>query len=77
MFPGIQEVCVYGIKVPGGFYDGQAGACAIVVDGTFDIQGLYSFVKEKLAGYAVPRFIRIVKSITVTGMFCYFNSRNV
>ena len=21
-YPGVQEVCVYGIKIPGGFYDG-------------------------------------------------------
>jgi fatty-acyl-CoA synthase len=68
-YPGIEEVCIYGIKVPGGCYDGQAGSAAIVVSDSFDIIGLYAWVNEKLASYAVPRFLRIVKSITVTGIY--------
>lgn len=49
---------------------GQAGAAAIVVDADeFKTDGLLPWLQGKLASYAVPRFIRIVDSLAVTGTF--------
>jgi len=65
--PGIREVNVYGVKVPG--VDGRAGMAALVVDGSFDMDGLAATLKTRLASYAVPIFLRLSSHIDVTGTF--------
>ncbi|GAC1397067.1 MAG: long-chain-acyl-CoA synthetase FadD6 [Mycobacterium sp.] len=58
--PGVEAVTVFGVKVPGA--DGRAGmAAAVLKDGTeFDGASLAHTVYDRLPGYAVPLFIRVV-----------------
>ena len=65
--PGIREVNVYGVAVPG--MDGRAGMAALVVDGGFDIAGLAHRLEGRLAPYARPVFLRLQPEIVVTGTF--------
>ncbi len=65
--PGIREVNVYGVSVPG--MDGRAGMAALVVDGGFDIAGLAPRLEGRLAPYARPVFLRLQPEIAVTGTF--------
>jgi fatty-acyl-CoA synthase len=65
--PGIREVNVYGVSVPG--MDGRAGMAALVVDGLFDIRGLPRRLEGRLAPYARPVFLRLQPEIAVTGTF--------
>jgi fatty-acyl-CoA synthase len=63
--PGIKEVNVYGVAVPG--MDGRAGMAARVVDGAFDVAGLAQ--RLVLPHYARPVFLRLQPEIAVTGTF--------
>ncbi len=65
--PGIREVNIYGVKVPGA--DGRAGMAALVVDGGFDITGLAERLESHLATYARPVFLRLQPQIEVTATF--------
>ena len=65
--PGIREVNVYGVAVPGA--DGRAGMASLVVDGDFDITALADALKARLPPYARPLFLRLSPSIEVTGTF--------
>jgi fatty-acyl-CoA synthase len=65
--PGIREVNVYGVAVPG--MDGRAGMAALVVDGLFDIRDLPRRLEGRLAHYARPVFLRLQPEIAVTGTF--------
>jgi fatty-acyl-CoA synthase len=65
--PGIREVNVYGVAVPG--MDGRAGMAALVVDGLFDIRGLAKRMEGRLTPYARPVFLRLQPEIAVTGTF--------
>jgi fatty-acyl-CoA synthase len=64
--PGVEAVTVFGVKVPGA--DGRAGmAAAVLEDGTeFDGTSLARTVYDRLPGYAVPLFIRVVDSLEHT-----------
>jgi fatty-acyl-CoA synthase len=64
--PGVEAVAVFGVKVPGA--DGRAGmAAAVLKDGTeFDGASLAHSVYDRLPGYAVPLFIRVVDSLEHT-----------
>jgi fatty-acyl-CoA synthase len=64
--PGVEAVTVFGVKVPGA--DGRAGmAAAVLKDGTeFDGASLAHTVYDRLPGYAVPLFIRVVDSLEHT-----------
>ncbi|MBV1703301.1 MAG: long-chain-acyl-CoA synthetase [Hyphomicrobiales bacterium] len=68
-FPGVREVTVYGVAVPG--QDGKAGMAAIVADDptTFDRAGLRAFLAERLPDYARPLFLRFPDHLDVTGTF--------
>ncbi|KAF2741172.1 acetyl-CoA synthetase-like protein [Polyplosphaeria fusca] len=63
-FPGILEANVYGVEVPG--HDGRAGCVAVWIDpaqrASFDWSGLLHHAREKLPKYAVPVFIRVLKT---------------
>ena len=65
--PGIKEVNVYGVKVPGA--DGRAGMAALVVDGSFDITSLAEKLEGHLSSFARPVFLRLQPQIDVTGTF--------
>jgi fatty-acyl-CoA synthase len=65
--PGIREVNVYGVTVPG--MEGRAGMAALVVDGLFDIRGLAKRLEGRLTPYERPVFLRLQPEIAVTGTF--------
>ncbi|CEG49860.1 acyl-synthetase [Plasmopara halstedii] len=65
-FPGIEEICIYGVQVPG--TDGRACMAAMVFDDKlFKWMEFSKFVKQQLPSYAIPLFLRQVKTISVTG----------
>lgn len=65
--PGIREVNVYGVDVPGA--EGRAGMASIVVDPTFDFEALAECVDRELPLYARPLFVRLLPEIEITGTF--------
>jgi fatty-acyl-CoA synthase len=66
-FPGIAEVTVYGVAVPG--TEGAAGMAALVADGTLDLPELRKHLARALPAYARPLFLRIADRIAVTATF--------
>ncbi|XP_015428831.1 PREDICTED: long-chain fatty acid transport protein 4-like, partial [Dufourea novaeangliae] len=63
-----RDCIVYGVEVPG--VEGRAGMAAIYDENnTLDVNKLSVDLKEHLAFYAVPRFIRILTKIDLTGTF--------
>ena len=68
-YPGVAEVNVYGVEVPG--QDGRAGMAAITPGEGFDIAGLRGYLSRELPFYARPVFIRIQPAIETTGTFKY------
>ncbi len=64
---GISEANVYGVEVPG--YDGRAGMAALVVGPDFDPQQFATRLKDNLADFARPVFLRILPQMEVTGTF--------
>jgi len=67
MVPGVQEVNVYGVQVPGA--DGRAGMAALVVGEEFDLDRLHARLEAELPAYARPLFLRIRPEMEVTGTF--------
>jgi fatty-acyl-CoA synthase len=66
-FPGIADVTVYGVAVPG--TEGSAGMAALVVDGPLDLPELRKHLVRALPPYARPLFLRIQDRIAVTATF--------
>ncbi|MBX7249823.1 MAG: long-chain-acyl-CoA synthetase [Caulobacteraceae bacterium] len=67
--PGVEEVNVYGVPVPGA--EGKAGMAAIVAGEGFDIDGMKARVDHELPSYAQPVFVRLQRGIETTGTFKY------
>lgn len=71
VFPGIEEVNVYGVALPG--KDGRACMAAIVLKEdspeTFDWAALYAHVQQELPEYSTPLFFRLLPKIDLTGTF--------
>jgi fatty-acyl-CoA synthase len=65
--PGVSEVAVYGVSVPG--TDGRAGMAAVVVGADFELAHLRRTVAGALPAYARPVFVRIVPALEITGTF--------
>ncbi len=67
--PQIEEATVYGVEVPD--TGGRAGMVAIQLkDGQdFDGKALAKAVYDKLPGYAVPLFVRVVEELAHTSTF--------
>ena len=69
--PGILDVAVYGVTVPG--HEGRAGMAAIVAapaaPGAPIAEGLWQALAADLPRYARPVFLRLVDSIDVTDTF--------
>jgi fatty-acyl-CoA synthase len=68
-FPGVREVIVYGVGIPG--TDGQAGMAALVADPDLDLAALRAHLVDRLPGYARPVFVRIRTELDVTATFKY------
>ena len=66
-YPGVRDVCVYGVEVPGA--EGRAGMAAIVSDDTVDGGALGRHVTKQLPAYARPLFVRRLPAIEMTGTF--------
>eukprot|EP00058_Branchiostoma_floridae_P015811 XP_002601299.1 hypothetical protein BRAFLDRAFT_81339 [Branchiostoma floridae] len=66
---GVQEVNVYGVKVPG--QEGRAGMASIVPSPGQkpDFRRWYRYITAKLPTYARPLFLRLTQEIQVTGTF--------
>ncbi|CAI5707761.1 unnamed protein product [Peronospora effusa] len=65
-FPGLSEICIYGVEVPGS--DGRACMAAMVFDEkSFDMKKFAEFVKQRLPTYAMPLFLRKLETMSVTG----------
>jgi fatty-acyl-CoA synthase len=64
---GIREANVYGVTVPG--YEGRAGMAALVVGPQFDPSQLAAELKNNLADYARPIFLRLLPQMQITGTF--------
>ncbi|XP_034186929.1 fatty acid transport protein 1 [Osmia lignaria lignaria] len=63
-----RDCVVYGVEIPG--LEGKAGMAAIYDENsTLDINKLSTDLKEHLAFYAIPKFIRILTKIDLTGTF--------
>jgi fatty-acyl-CoA synthase len=67
VFPGIREANVYGVRIPGA--EGRAGMAALVVEEDLDLDGFSRHVREQLAVYARPAFLRICREIETTSTF--------
>ncbi|MFI6868606.1 long-chain-acyl-CoA synthetase [Nocardia sp. NPDC050406] len=65
----ITQAVVYGVDIPGA--DGKAGMAAITLepDAKFDGQQLAAHLFDRLPGYAVPLFIRVVPELEQTSTF--------
>lgn len=68
-YPGIVEANVYGIEVPR--LDGRVGCVAIVADPAVKLNFLEfaNHLSRALPKYAVPRFLRFVKTVESTGNY--------
>jgi fatty-acyl-CoA synthase len=66
-FPGVTEVTVYGVAVPG--TDGRAGMAAIVCDNNLDFAALRQHLTARLPDYACPLFLRLLRAIEITSTF--------
>nr|WP_297399737.1 long-chain-acyl-CoA synthetase [uncultured Marinobacter sp.] len=68
----VAEAIVYGVEIPG--TNGKAGMVTLVPqsNGTpFDLNRLFSYLRDNLPAYAVPVFVRITHAIEKTGTFKY------
>ncbi|KAI9268697.1 hypothetical protein BY458DRAFT_456822 [Sporodiniella umbellata] len=68
-YPAIEGSNVFGVLIPG--YDGRAGMASLIIKegDTIDYRNLYEFLDRKLPKYAVPLFLRIQRSMEMTGTF--------
>jgi fatty-acyl-CoA synthase len=65
--PGVLDVNVYGVAVPG--MEGRAGMAALVVNKDFVLSDRPGRLSGMLAAYARPVFLRLQPRIAVTGTF--------
>ncbi|KAK3570996.1 hypothetical protein QTP86_033399, partial [Hemibagrus guttatus] len=65
----VKDVSVYGVQVPG--HEGRVGMAALTLkeEHEFHAEEAFSHVTNFLPSYARPRFIRIVRSMELTGTF--------
>ncbi|XP_018407359.1 PREDICTED: long-chain fatty acid transport protein 4-like [Cyphomyrmex costatus] len=65
---GLKDATVFGVEVPGN--EGRAGMAAIFdPENSLDLKGLVGKLKKVLPNYAIPRFIRILSELPMTGTF--------
>jgi len=66
-FPGITDVNVYGVTIPGA--DGRAGMAELVCDEPIDLTAFRDHLGERLPRYAHPVLLRLREQIDVTATF--------
>jgi fatty-acyl-CoA synthase len=68
-WPAIELAVVYGVEVPGA--DGRAGMAAVKLrDGAeLDGSGLARHLADRLPGYAIPLFLRVIDEVEQTSTF--------
>jgi fatty-acyl-CoA synthase len=66
-FPGIVDVNVYGVAIPGA--DGRAGMAEIVCSGAIDLAAFRDHLGRRLPKYAHPVVLRMREAIDVTPTF--------
>ncbi|XP_070518969.1 long-chain fatty acid transport protein 1 isoform X3 [Cardiocondyla obscurior] len=65
---GLKDATVFGVNVPGN--EGKAGMVAIYdPENSLDLKGLVENLKKVLPNYAIPRFVRILSELPMTGTF--------
>ncbi|KAL6260480.1 hypothetical protein P5V15_008005 [Pogonomyrmex californicus] len=65
---GLKDATVYGVQVPGN--EGKAGMVAVYdPENSIDMKELAGKLKKVLPTYAIPRFIRILSELPMTGTF--------
>jgi solute carrier family 27 fatty acid transporter 1/4 len=65
---GLKDATVYGVEVPGS--EGKAGMVAIHdPENSLDLKGFVEKLKKVLPSYAIPRFVRILSELPMTGTF--------
>jgi fatty-acyl-CoA synthase len=65
--PGVTEVNVYGVGIPG--TEGRAAMAAITAEGDLDLAALREHLRARLPHYARPLFVRICQAMDVTATF--------
>ncbi|MCI4378876.1 hypothetical protein PGIGA_G00221400 [Pangasianodon gigas] len=65
----VEDVSVYGVEVPG--HEGRVGMAALTLkeNREFECKKTFNHVANFLPAYARPRFIRILRSMELTGTF--------
>jgi fatty-acyl-CoA synthase len=65
----VEGAIVYGVAIPGA--DGKAGMAAVKLAEGWDFDGavLATELRDRLPGYAIPLYVRIVPSLEVTSTF--------
>lgn len=64
---GIAESVVYGVSVDG--HEGRCGMAFVVLKTQVDLVELLQYLQKHLAAYAIPRFIRVGRQVSLTGTF--------
>ena len=69
-FPGVLEANIYGVQIPGS-EDGRACMAAVVTENSelLDMSKLLEYMRQDLASYALPQFIRYLPEMESTGTF--------
>ena len=67
MLPGLSDVVVYGVTVPG--CEGRAGMAAVVESDKVELDSVAAAVTSKLPGYARPYFLRLTPQLDMTGTY--------
>ena len=66
----MMEIVAFGVSVP--HHEGRAGMIAIIDESQkFDPNTILARMKESLPNYAIPNFVRVIKSIQMTESFKY------
>jgi fatty-acyl-CoA synthase len=65
--PGVIEVVVYGVTIPG--MEGRAGMAAVIIGRDFDMVAFRQHLAARLPEYARPLFLRIREEIEMTPTF--------
>ncbi|MFC0438658.1 long-chain-acyl-CoA synthetase [Kutzneria buriramensis] len=66
-WPAIEQAVVYGVEVPGA--DGKAGMAAIKLRAELDGPALARHLADRLPGYAIPLFLRVIDEVEQTSTF--------
>jgi fatty-acyl-CoA synthase len=68
-WPAIEQAVVYGVEVPGA--EGKAGMAAIKLRADTELDGpaLAKHLADRLPGYAIPLFLRVIDEVEQTSTF--------